>query len=348
VSVKDVQEKDGNIYHYIEKKLQQQEVEGKLDFRRRYDFMQQHTGQHLISTAFLSKGDYPTVSVRLGDDYTSVEIDNVEISENILSEVETRVNDYIHANLSVATYWVNSENLKGIPLRRPTARRKEIRIVEIDGIDNSGCGGTHVARTGEVDLVKYIGIEKIRKQVRILWKVGKRAITDYGIKSKIIRDLSREFTCSIDEIPGAIFSLKEKLNNQISESKKYQTELVKFKAEKLWQETKQQSNKKIVCKKFENQDYVYLKLLMREVLGKMKCAVLFTNELQQKINWYAGISEDLSINLDEILPPLLKIIDGKGGGNYKFWQGSALNRTKIDDFFEYFSDSVESTLSRNL
>jgi len=347
IVVDDVQEKNGNVYHYINRRIEQQEVDGKLDFPRRYQFMQQHTGQHLISSAFMSKGDYPTISVHLGDDYTSVEIDNSEILENVLTAVEAQVNEYIQANLAVSSYWVDRENLKKVPLRRPTKREKDIRVVEINGIDYSACGGTHVSRTGEVGLVKYVAIEKIRGRLRVLWKMGQRAITDYAIKSKTLTDLSKQFTSDIEEIPAAVFSLKQKLTDQISETKKYQTELVKLKAEKLFQDAEQPSKVKYVNYKFENQDNNYLKFLMEELLSKGHCVVLLTNEVKQKANWYAGVSEDLSIDLGNILPRILKIAGGKGGGRTKFWQGAVPNTTNIEDFLKYFIESIESSLSHD-
>ncbi|MFQ5583628.1 MAG: alanyl-tRNA editing protein, partial [Calditrichia bacterium] len=175
IPVVDVQSENGEVYHYLPEKLAGPRLRGKIDFKRRFNYMQQHSGQHLISACFLQEGNFPTVSANLGSEFTTMELDCKTISEETLRKVEHRANEVIRQNVPIHCYLVSRTELKNIPLRKAPPGLEKIRIVEIENVDYSACGGTHVSRTGEIELVLYSGVEKIRGRVRVYWKIGRRA-----------------------------------------------------------------------------------------------------------------------------------------------------------------------------
>ena len=162
--------------HYTTEPLEPgTDVVCKVDWDRRFDYMQQHTGQHLLSSVLMKRGNWATVSVHQGEEYVSIEVDGEEVPDEALYEVERETNRIIYSHLPVKTFWVEEENLSDYPLRRPPKVTGTIRLVQIDGVDCVPCGGVHTSSTSEVGLVIYLGQEKIRGRVRTLWKAGERA-----------------------------------------------------------------------------------------------------------------------------------------------------------------------------
>lgn len=157
-------------------------VHGVVDWERRYDFMQQHTGQHLISAAFFNTREINTVSVHLGEEISTVELDVEKIEDEILVEVERAANLAICMNRSISTEWVTDDELDTATLRRAPKVSGDIRVVSVEDLDRVACGGVHVGRTGEVGLVKLVGTELMRGHLRTIWKIGTRAYDDYQKK----------------------------------------------------------------------------------------------------------------------------------------------------------------------
>ncbi len=235
VPVLDVQQANGSVRHLVAARLAAAPgatLTGKLDWERRFDYMQQHTGQHLVSAAFLELLGVETVSVHLGESYTAVELDAAVLAEADLAAVEERVNAIIGENRPVRALFVPREEIddalagggrgdetaggrwrggggeahgggsgafseEDAPPRRYRLRKTPpdlpiVRLVEIEGFDLCACGGTHLARTGEAGLVRAVGSETIRRRVRVQWKIGRRAYRDYQEASELTAALARE------------------------------------------------------------------------------------------------------------------------------------------------------------
>lgn len=232
VRVVDVQSQNGEVIHYTEDPIKGETVRGKIDWEKRFDFMQQHTGQHLLSQSLVRVGKYRTVSVHLGDSYTSVEIDAAQIPDEEIYTVEKIANEAIGKNLPIETHWVDPAEVHRYHLRKPPPKVEKVRVVQIEGFDSSSCGGTHVSRTGEVGIIKIIGQEKIRGHVRLLAKIGQRAIQDYDRKIKLIQELNRMLSCGEEDIPARVNNLEDEVRNLSRELAKAQAELMGTAAEK--------------------------------------------------------------------------------------------------------------------
>ena len=149
-----------------------QEVQCRIDWDRRFDFMQHHTGQHILSQAFLETSGAETVSFHLSSDSATIDLSVESLSEEKIQEAEARANSAVTKNLEISVYQINSENQKDLPIRKPSTRQGAVRIVEIGKWDYSPCGGTHCRFTGEVGLIKVTRLERIRKQLRIHFSCG--------------------------------------------------------------------------------------------------------------------------------------------------------------------------------
>src|SRR5690554_4550463 len=154
IKVLDTYEESNKIIHVLEKNISQLKVKLKIDSTVRFDLMQQHTGQHLLSGVFYNLFNAETVGFHLGEEYVTIDITLDEISIDEIKKVEQMCNKIIQSNFKVKSYFVTNDNVHLIPVRKPPTVNEDIRIIEIEGFDYSPCGGTHVSYTGEIGLIK--------------------------------------------------------------------------------------------------------------------------------------------------------------------------------------------------
>lgn len=347
IKVLDVQSKGNDIIHYLEKKPDTTEVFGKIDRDRRLDFMQQHTGQHILSQSLLQIGNFHTVSVHLGDAYTSVELDTAEIRDQDLSEAEMLANRIINQNLPIKVCWVDPVDVPKFHLRRPPPDVEKVRIVEIDGFDFSSCGGIHVSSTGEVGFIKIIAKERIRGRVRLLAKIGKRALLDYGKKITLVRDLNRMLTCGEGDIVSSVVDLQEQVKTINRELTRTQSELMLHLAEKALADAKQIDDVDFIAQTFENINNKTMKIFVDSLLTGNKKCVLAMSQNSDQVNWIAGHSAGNKLKLNEIVKPLLPIIDGRGGGRANLIQGGGNYPAGIPRFILEFEKKLIKELTEN-
>jgi len=347
VQVMDVQSNNGEVIHYTEKPVTGETVRGKIDWEKRFDFMQQHSGQHLLSQSLVRVGNYRTVSVHLGDSYTSVEIDAPQISEKEIYEVEKIANDAIGRNLPVETHWVNPSEVHRYHLRKPPPKVEQVRVVQIEGFDSSSCGGTHVSRTGEVGIVKVIGQERIRGHVRLLAKIGQRAIQDYDRKIKLIQELKGMLSCGDEDIPARVNDLENKTRDLTRELARVQAELMETAAEKAARNARTIAGIEFISSVFENLNNQAMKAFLDPLLAAEHRIVLIMNINGQQFNWMIGHSLKSELNLNNLVKPLLPLISGRGGGQPELVQGGGSNLGGIQEFIIEFEKRIEKELNHN-
>lgn len=201
--VTDVQvDDDGIVWHVLGEGCAPPsgEVEGEIDWARRFDHMQQHTGQHLLSAAFERVLAAPTLSSHLGEARSTIEVALADVGWEAVARAEEAANRVVWDDREVLRHWVDDEGVKRFALRKPPAVSGRIRIVEVPGWDVSACGGTHVRRTGEVGPVKVVGWEKVRGNVRFEFLCGARAFRDHAWRTEALLDAARRRTLGEREL----------------------------------------------------------------------------------------------------------------------------------------------------
>ncbi len=173
--VTDVIDEGGRIAHVVDRPIAPGPVQGTIDWPRRFDFMQQHSGQHLLSAVFAREARLSTLSVHLGSDSATIDLDAAELSPDLLARIEKVANDELTLNHDVSVTFEDAATAEG--LRKASDREGLLRIVTIAELDRSACGGTHVRRTGEIGCILLRKVEKIRKAARIEFLCGGRAIS---------------------------------------------------------------------------------------------------------------------------------------------------------------------------
>jgi len=196
VSVVDVQaDDDGRVWHVVDSAAPASgEVEGEVDWARRFDHMQQHTGQHILSAAFERELSGPTLSSHLGEERSSIEIGLADVDWRTVERIEAESNGIVWRDLGIQRHWVDDEGVKRFALRKPPKFSGRIRIVEIPEWDVSACGGTHTLRTGEVGVIKIVRWEKVRGNVRFEFLCGGRALRDYAWRTESMLESAKRRT----------------------------------------------------------------------------------------------------------------------------------------------------------
>jgi alanyl-tRNA synthetase len=308
------------------------EIRGRIDAGWRLDYMQQHTGQHIISACLVRQGAYPTVSIHMGESTTTVEVDAPAVPEADLTAVEEAANRAVCRNLPVRTRWVGRRELAELKLRRPPTDRERLRLVEIDETDLCACGGTHLSSTGEVGLIKAVGMEKIRGRVRLYWKIGRRAYEDYRGKDKLAGNLSRLLSSSTEEIPAHVEGLLSRLQQQTRDNAVLEKRLAAELAAALAADAERRGNLRLISSGFEEEAQTLVRQLCETLLKGSGNVVCLTNSCGGRLQWLAGVSEDVDLDLAAVLKPLFPLIEARGGGKGKLWQGSG-NKPAGQDAF---------------
>jgi len=329
--VSEVIEKDGKLLHIVDNKLLSTEVKGSVNWARRFDFMQQHTGQHILSACFEKLLNGSTDSFHMGKDIVSIEINIDSFSIDDAERIENMANGIIYCNLPVITRVVNGEELNSLPLRKMPKVTENIRIVEVKEIDYSPCGGTHVRTTGEVGMIKIKSWEKCKGGIRFSFVCGNRALKDYGMYNSIIRTLCEKLSVRDSEIIEAFDKLLSDLRNTEKQLSASTQELMRVEADNIIKECPVVSGIRLISRVFDNRSINDVKLLAQYLTKAPGNVALLAcrNENAQVI---FSRSEDVNIDINALFKAVLPIIDGKGGGNSRTAQGGGSKVERLEEF----------------
>ncbi len=205
-----VRESDEAVLHVLDAAIAPGMATGEIDWPRRFDHMQQHTGQHILSQAFIRVAEAETIGFHLSGQSVTIDLDRVELTVEEVRAAEQLANEVVGQNRPVRASEVAREAATGLPLRKlPPGRDGKLRLVDIEGFDLTACGGTHVAGTAEVGLVKVLKTERRGAATRVEFICGGRAVADYRLKHDVVQQLGATLTTGIDDLPAALARLQE-------------------------------------------------------------------------------------------------------------------------------------------
>lgn len=327
-------EEDDIIYHEVASKPLSNEAHCKLDYERRFDYMQQHSGQHVLSAVFYTSYEGVTAGFHLGEDYVTIDITLPEISEATLRDVELKANQHIFENAEVKTYIITPEEVEKLALRKLPKVDENIRIVEITDVDLSPCCGTHVTRTGEIGLLKITKSEKNKGMTRIYFKCGKRALLDYQNKQEVTTGLSRHLSEPEQTLVAKVETITAELRNTIWESGKLKESLSKYEAQELLQA----DDSKIIAKSFENKNFDEIQVLAKQVLLLGDYITIFSSIPDKKV--LLSYSGDYNLHCGKIYKEHVSSFNGRGGGGDKQAQAGFASVEDMMAFGEFLGKKV--------
>lgn len=324
VHVIDVEEVDGEIRHYINEPVFNVSIEviGEIDWNRRFDFMQQHAGQHILTASFVELFDIQTTSFHLGKEMVTIDLACTELSDQQLIEAENLANQIILDNRSIETVWVTKEELTKYPLRKDVTVDEDIRLVIIPEFDYNGCGGTHPDSTAEIRSLKILHTEKQKGNVRIHFVCGGRTRQQLHRKQKILLELTRTLSASEDGLNDAVRNIlnnQKKLEKSLTETKDM---LLQYETKELVKMINYTSGVPVIQAIYQNRSIQELQKLARLVVSEVNdTVVVFVAENDHLLQFVAARGENIELSMKDLTIHALSFINGKGGGSDSFAQG---------------------------
>ncbi|TYS59058.1 alanyl-tRNA editing protein [Sutcliffiella horikoshii] len=322
--VTEVQEINGEIRHYLEQPLPEttQDVTGNINWERRYDHMQQHAGQHLLSAAFEELFSYKTKSFHLGKEASTIDLDTKGLTEQEILEAETLVNKIILENRKIEAKWVTKEELSDYPLRKGLSVLENIRLVIIPDFDYNGCGGTHPHSTGGVASLKILSLEKQKNMIRVSFVAGNRVLKQLHEKQQVLSELSYLLNAPQNGMSDAVTRMLGQSKEQAKELKDMKEKLLEYEVAALVSQSELVSGRSIIKSVLQNREMAELQSMARKLVSTREdLNVFLIAENTGKLQFVGARGSETDLDLKFIAKEVFAFINGKGGGRENFVQG---------------------------
>jgi alanyl-tRNA synthetase len=311
IPVEGLYEQDQTVYHVLPGSPQGKVVTCKLDFARRFDHMQQHTGQHILSAVFEMLCHADTSSFHMGEEDASIELSMPDVPAQIVKSVEDKVNQLLNLDLTVKTHVVSPEKAVRFPGVKQPEGASVIRVVEIETIEYNACCGTHVSRLGEIGLIKIVKTEKMGAgQTRAYFKCGRRALRDYQQKHDVTATLVRQYKVTESELVPRIDLQAAQLKAATKEIEQLKNRLLDIEAT----ETAKAATSPLIVRSFEDRRFEELNFLGKNIL-KQGNFILLLASVPDKRLVFARSDKFADIDCGKIFKEQLQAFNGKGGGS---------------------------------
>jgi alanyl-tRNA synthetase len=316
-----VDEEDGRIAHVLSGPLLTSEASGQIDWQRRYDHMQQHTSQHLLSAVLLDLFGFRTLSFHMGEEVSTIELGTKELTDAQIDRAEQRANELVREGRPVNIGFESAETVEG--LRKASQRSGTLRIIEIVGVDRSACGGTHVRSTAELGPIQMRKTEKIRGNVRVEFVCGIRSLRRAKADFRVALELARAGAVSIDQLPEHVAGLRARLAEADKERVRLTGELARREGQALWSQTAPSIDglRRITLPVEVIDDAIRGKAQAFVAQGRAIVVALGT----QPAGVLVACSADAGVNAGAVLKQVLAEAGGRGGGSATVAQGSLPN-----------------------
>src|ERR1700683_2964503 len=309
---------DGHIVHYLDAPLKDAlpgnvppgtRIRGEIDAARRRDHMQQHSAQHVLSSAFVRLFGMATVSFHMADDYCSIDLDTPALSKNQVEAAEHKANEIMIEDRPVNVRYVTRDEAEKLGLRKlPPAERDQLRLIDIREWDLAACGGTHVSTTGQIGGILLRKTEKVRQGYRVEFVAGQRAVATARTAFSTLTETAAMFSAGIYDVPQQARKSLDEIRSQRKQLEQSLEELAAAQAATLLAETAENGGRKLVVRTFSGRDLNFLKLLAQKLTRQSSAAIaLLATESPQPALVFAqspGQPHDMGKLLKETLAKL--------------------------------------------
>jgi alanyl-tRNA synthetase len=301
-------------------------VHGRVDWSRRLDHMQQHTGQHILSQAFVTLFNAPTKSFRVLETSCEIDVDLNNPTTEIIERAVELANNVVWEDRTITIRSVTSAEAAELPLRKEPARDGELRLIEIEGFDLTPCGGTHAYRTGEVGMIAVRSWERAKGLTRIEFVAGTRALADYRKANRSAREVAALFSTGRDDAPQVAAQMLEE-HKELNRRVRVLEELVaEVEAEKLFATARDG----VVIQIFDARDAESLKKLAHALIAKPGIVALLASRDKDTARLVFARSADAHGDMSVLMREACTMLDGRGGGRPDMAQGGGKNVAKLD------------------
>jgi alanyl-tRNA synthetase len=334
---------DGSIRHYVDALPELKPgtvVHGSVDAERRRDHMQQHSGQHVLSAAFVRLFNMATLSFHMGDDYCSIDLDTNKISPEQMQAAERLVNEVILEDRAVEIRFVSHQDARELELRKmPPAQREHLRLISIDDFDLSACGGTHVRRTGQIGCILLRKTEKVKQGMRVEFVCGQRAVRTARRDYTTLAECAGLFSSHIWDVPQQIRKSQEEAKAARRQREHLLEEVAEQHAARMVSETEPVSGRKVFLRTFADRDLAYIKLLAQKATRiEPNVIALLGTTFQPAV--VTAASQGQALDLGALLKEALSKHGGRGGGSKDMAQGGVPSAEAVERVLTEISHKV--------
>jgi alanyl-tRNA synthetase len=326
---------DGKIIHYLEappKDLKPgARIRAQIDPTRRRDHIQQHSGQHVLSAAFIRLFNMPTVSFHMADDYCSIDLDTPNLTQDQIESAERLANEIILENRPVDVRYVTRAEAEKLGLRKlPPTERDELRLIDIHDFDLTACGGTHVNHTGQISSILLRKSEKVRQGFRIEFVAGQRAVATARRDFTTLTETAALFSAHIYDVPQQARKSLDEIKSLRKQAEQSQEDLAAAEATALLVETPETAGRKLIVRTFPDRTVNFLKLLAQKLTRESKSAVALLATTSPQPSLVFAQSPGQPHDMSALLKQTVAKLNGRGGGSKDLAQGGVPQSAGLD------------------
>ena len=341
IPVVDVYKKEGIIYHVLQESLEgQTEVIGQIDWERRFDHMQQHAGQHILSRAFEILYDIETIGFHLGEQFVTIDLSTDRITNEMIEKVEQLANRIVMENRQIEKILYDVSELPEDAIKKIPELDDQVRLVDIEQFDSCPCAGTHPDYTGEIGLIKTLGQEVVRKNIRLTFVCGYRALSTFRNIQEELSNISTLLKTNWFDVTKKTKQIIEEQKVMESQIRSLKTELLPIKIEEWKKRSEKIGDIYYLEAIIENADPQETRQIAQGITQTSSYIVMIVNQSEEKIQFFLQRSDDVAIPMNEVLKVGLDVIDGKGGGNAKSAQGGSNRVDQLEQAVAEMKDYI--------
>ena len=331
VAVVDVIDEGDRIAHVLESPVAGDRLAGAIDWARRFDHMQQHTGQHLLSAVIAERFGHATVGVHFGRDSATLDLDTPGLGHAEIVEVEARANSAVTENRPVEVSFEEAAAAAG--LRKTSDREGSLRIVTIQGLDRSACGGTHVRATGEIGAIAIRKVERVKQHVRLEFLCGLRAVRRARADADLLSALATTHSAAAEELPSLLEAQRAELKAGAAARRELEVAVAGYRARELHAATPPDARGRRVAVVRETAGPVErLRALALAYAGSVGGVLIAV--VAEPPALLLATAVDTGLDAGRILKPALEANGGRGGGNARMAQGSVREVVALEGVVE--------------
>ena len=329
----DVIDEGERIAHLVDRPLEPGDVRGEIDWARRYDHMQQHSGQHLLSAVFIELYRMETVSFHLGQESCTIDLQTPAVTAEQVRAAEMRANELLCENRPIVVSFHEAQEDLG--LRKASDREGVLRVVSIDAIDRSACGGTHLHATGEIGPVLIRKLEKIRNTVRVEFLCGMRAVRRARADYEALTRVGQMFSSSLDEVPASVAVQMEAAKEAEKVRRKLAADLAVYQGRELYEATAvDAAGVRRVVRRLAAGSFDDLRGVAQSFTSQAKA--VFVGVIEDPPSVLLAVSADAGIDAGKTLKAALTDAGGRGGGSPRMAQGSVPSKDLLQKVLAHF------------
>src|SRR5688572_3052888 len=320
---------DNGVLHVVQGQTPARDaiVRGRVDWPRRLDHIQQHTGQHILSQAFVTLFNAPTRGFRVLESSCEIDVELPEPSSEKIERAVELANNVIWEDRVITTRNVTSEEASELSLRKEPSREGELRLIEIEGFDLTPCGGTHAYRTGEVGVIVVRAWERAKGLTRIDFAAGTRALADYRKANRSARDVAALFSSGRDDGPHLASQMLEENKDLHRQIRVLEEMAASVEAEKLLGEAAEG----VIAKVFDGRDAESLRKLAQALIANPETIVLLGSRDKDTARLVFARSSDAAGDMNTLMREACLMLDGRGGGKPELAQGAGKRVVRLEE-----------------